>query len=326
MRKINILFISVLITSTVIVITSTNWMGMWAGLEVNLMAFIPLIKTKKMQSSTSMMLYFLVQSLGSLMFMFSVTASHLTTDPSGSTDSITNTVLTLSMMTKLGAAPMHAWLPETMKNMRWFSSGTLMTWQKLAPMWVTSHILTDSKMATIAVLASVITGAIGGINQTSLMKILAYSSISHLGWMLSLMYWSNTWKLYLMVYSVMIIALCFTFSHLNIYFLPQMVTNLTYGSKMITSIHLMSLGGLPPFLGFLPKWMAISTLVENNMIVITIIMCVMSLITLFYYIRMVSPILMLNPSIKKTNLSPQSPMIMPTVFMTVALPVFLVLQ
>ena len=48
---------------------------------------------------------------------------------------------------------------------------------------------------------------------------------------------------------------------------------------------LLSLGGLPPFLGFLPNWIVIQTIITNNIAPLATIVVVTSLITLYYYLK-----------------------------------------
>ena len=56
----------------------------------------------------------------------------------------------------------------------------------------------------------------------------------------------------------------------------------------------MSLGGLPPFLGFLPKWLVIQNLIEINQFFLLFISVCLSLITLYFYLRISYSIYILN--------------------------------
>lgn len=64
--------------------------------------------------------------------------------------------------------------------------------------------------------------------------------------------------------------------------------------KFFIFLNLLSLGGLPPFLGFLPKWLVIQNLVELNQIFLLFIAVCLTLITLYYYLRISYSIYMLN--------------------------------
>lgn len=64
--------------------------------------------------------------------------------------------------------------------------------------------------------------------------------------------------------------------------------------KFFIFLNLLSLGGLPPFLGFLPKWLVIQNLVEINQLFLLFIATCLTLITLFYYLRISYRIYILN--------------------------------
>jgi NADH:ubiquinone oxidoreductase subunit 2 (subunit N) len=55
--------------------------------------------------------------------------------------------------------------------------------------------------------------------------------------------------------------------------------------KFVLFTSLLSLGGLPPFLGFLPKWIAIQTIITNSIAPLATVVVVTSLITLYYYLK-----------------------------------------
>jgi NADH-ubiquinone oxidoreductase chain 2 len=57
---------------------------------------------------------------------------------------------------------------------------------------------------------------------------------------------------------------------------------------------LISLGGLPPFLGFIPKWLVLTNLISNNLFLLRIILVISSLITLFFYLRIIFPAMLMN--------------------------------
>jgi NADH-ubiquinone oxidoreductase chain 2 len=56
-------------------------------------------------------------------------------------------------------------------------------------------------------------------------------------------------------------------------------------TKFIIFTSLLSLGGLPPFLGFLPKWIVIQSIIANNIAPLATVVVVTSLITLYYYLK-----------------------------------------
>nr|QDI93881.1 NADH dehydrogenase subunit 2 [Pseudophylus stundjuki] len=281
------LFMSMLITSTTLVMSSSSLMNMWIGLEINLMAFIPLISSpKNMFMSQSTMMYFLIQSMASMMFiMFILMNKYIF---SFMTNDLIKTMITLTMMMKMGMPPFHMWFPEIMNKISWPMCLVLMTWQKLAPMYIISMTISMNKLTVTIICASAIMGAIGGVNQTSTRKIMAYSSMNHMSWMISCAaMFKKSWIMYMMLYSMLMMIICMMMYNYNIMFINQMniLCNKNMEKMIILSLML-SLGGLPPFLGFLPKWITIQYMISSKEILMMIIMMMAALITLMYYLRM----------------------------------------
>nr|UPL65234.1 NADH dehydrogenase subunit 2 [Ectatops sp.] len=294
------LFVFIMLTSTLITMSSNNWLGMWMGMEINLMSFIPFIKmSKNKKNSQSIMIYFLTQSISSIIMLFSILMNKFMMY--NTYNVMLQAMLTISLMIKLASAPFHMWLPEMMTNMNWMNCFILMTWQKMAPLTMLSN--NTSNLNFIFIILSAMTGAISGLNQTSLRKIMAYSSINHLSWMMMMMMMMKTWYLYMMMYSMIIAMLTMLFKKKNIYFMNQIsIYKLTMTEKMAISSLMFSMGGMPPFLGFMPKLMVIQHMINSHSWFIMLLLMMMSLITLFYYIRMMYPmIIIFNTKIKWTN-------------------------
>nr|YP_009643519.1 NADH dehydrogenase subunit 2 [Antilochus coquebertii]APO08962.1 NADH dehydrogenase subunit 2 [Antilochus coquebertii] len=290
MKATKMIFALMLMTSTLITLNSSSWLGMWMGMEMNLMSFIPLMKSQKnKKSSESMMMYFLTQSISSIILLFTILASYFITY--NIMENIMQLILTISLMIKMASAPFHMWLPETMANLSWKNCAILMTWQKIAPLAILSNNLNNNIM--IFIFLSAMTGAMGGMNQTSFRKIMAYSSINHLSWMMMLMVMNLKWYIYMMFYSIIIIMILIVVEKKNILSINQMMAlKMSSAEKIMITSLMMSMGGLPPFIGFVPKWMVIQSMMSSSMWLIMTFMVLMSLITLFYYLRMMYPLIM----------------------------------
>nr|AYJ22292.1 NADH dehydrogenase subunit 2 [Lymantria mathura] len=288
-------FFSILIFSTLITISSNSWLGCWIGLEINLLSFIPLISNSNNLLSTEASLkYFLTQSIASINFLFSILFS-LTFMKNFEMNFFLTIMINSSMLMKMGSAPFHFWFPNMVEGLSWFNNFILMSWQKISPMIILSYYL-NKNFIMIIVVFNVIIGAIGGLNQTSLRKLMAYSSINNLGWMLiSIMISENLWLLFIIIYSTMISIMCFLFNMMNLFFIDQLfIMNMNSIIKINLLINFLSLGGLPPFIGFFPKWIVINFLINNNLYLLTLIMIMMSLIVLFFYIKIMYSSMMFN--------------------------------
>nr|YP_010890843.1 NADH dehydrogenase subunit 2 [Ceriagrion auranticum]WJK72280.1 NADH dehydrogenase subunit 2 [Ceriagrion auranticum] len=289
----SLLFSSTLIMGTLITISAKSWIIMWIGLEINLLSFIPMMnKNKTPFESESSIKYFMTQAMASMLLLMTIIITEMMT-----MNSEWISMLMLSaLFIKMGAPPFHFWFPAVMQGLSWMNCMLLMTWQKIAPMVMMGYQLWVGMFSNSIILMSVIVGAIGGFNQTSIRKLLAYSSISHLGWMITAMMMGTWyWTMYFVMYTLLNIAVVIIMKSNSMYYLSQVFSfKMNSNMKFTLFMSMLSLGGLPPFLGFLPKWMIIqnSMGMENSFIIIMMVMTTM--ITLYFYLRMTYSAFTLN--------------------------------
>nr|AMP43742.1 NADH dehydrogenase subunit 2 [Leptogaster longicauda] len=292
-----ILFIIMMMIGTFMAISSNSWVSAWMGLEINLLAFIPLMTTiNNLMSSEAALKYFLTQTLASLMFLFASIFLFLKPLDQVNTLILFKMMILCTLLIKSGTAPFHFWFPMVMEGLSWMCGLILLTWQKIAPLVLISY-LPFNKIFYIISIISIFIGSIGGLNQTSLKKIMAFSSINHLGWMLTaLSVNENLWFMYFTVYSLLSLTLVMFFNMFKIFYMNQ-VFSLFVNSKIfkfIFCMNFLSLGGLPPFTGFFPKWMVIQHLIHSNQIMLMFLMTTLTLVTLYYYIRICYSAFMFN--------------------------------
>nr|AIQ80213.1 NADH dehydrogenase subunit 2 [Dendrolimus spectabilis] len=288
-------FMFILIFSTFISISSNSWFGCWIGLEINLLSFIPLISnSNNLLMSEASLKYFLTQSIASINFLFSILMKMILLK-NFDLNNFLSIMINSSLLMKMGSAPFHFWFPNIVEGLSWFNNFILMSWQKITPMILLSYYM-NNNFLLIMMMANIMIGAIGGLNQTSLRKLMTYSSINNLGWMIfAIMISENLWIFYFTTYSFLISIMIFMFYNLNMFFINQLfINNMKSMIKINLFINFLSLGGLPPFIGFLPKWIIINFLINNKMFLLSFIFIMMSLIMLFFYIRIIYSSLMFN--------------------------------
>nr|YP_009349844.1 NADH dehydrogenase subunit 2 [Conocephalus melaenus]AQM39980.1 NADH dehydrogenase subunit 2 [Conocephalus melaenus] len=289
----NWLFLSCLILGTMISICSNSWFSIWMGLEINLLSFIPLMTNKKnILNSEAALKYFLVQAFASAILLFSViiTSTSSNMDFFFDYESIYSFLVSSTVLLKMGAAPFHFWFPGVMEGLNWINCFILMTWQKIAPLVLLSYVIEMNLFIYLIILISIIIGSLGGLNQTSLRKIMAYSSITHLGWMIAgLTVGDNLGFIYFLAYLFLTSGLVVLFFSYNVYHINQnfMIMLRSAPTKLFLFVTLLSLGGLPPFLGFLPKWIIIQSLTQTLSLSLIILMVISTLVTLFFYLRII---------------------------------------
>ena len=292
------LFFFTLLIGTLLSISSSSWFGAWVGVELNLLSFIPLISSKNNQyCSESALKYFLIQALGSSIIILSASFFLLSRESAGA-------FLVASLLLKAGAAPFHFWFPRVMNGLNWPQRITLITVQKVAPISLLSYAIPYSPFFIISssIILSAIVGALGGLNQTFLRKIIAYSSINHIAWILSaIAIRESIWIIYFVIYSLVSSSLALLFFRHQSFHISHIINHSSQSQpvKILTFTSLLSLGGLPPFTGFIAKWFIIQELVFNQMYITLLILLSSALITLFYYLRVsITSIMMSSPKRK----------------------------
>nr|QOD97287.1 NADH dehydrogenase subunit 2 [Fulmarus glacialis] len=284
-----------LLLGTTITISSNHWMMAWAGLEVNTLAIIPLIsKSHHPRAVEAAIKYFLVQAVASALVLFSSMTNAWSTGQWDITQLHHPTsclLLTTAIAMKLGLVPFHFWFPEVLQGSSLITALLLSTMMKFPPITIlllTSHSLNPTLLTTMAI-ASAALGGWMGLNQTQIRKILAFSSISHLGWMTIITIYNP--KLALLTFYLYTLMTTTTFLTLNTTKSLKLSTMMTSWTKtpMLNAalmLTLLSLAGLPPLTGFLPKWLTIQELTKQEMTMTAIIIAMLSLLGLFFYLRL----------------------------------------
>uniref|UniRef100_A0A6M8QE67 NADH-ubiquinone oxidoreductase chain 2 n=1 Tax=Aspidoscelis gularis TaxID=68351 RepID=A0A6M8QE67_9SAUR len=292
---INSILVLSLITGTLITMNSNHWLLAWLGLEINMMAIVPMIsKTHHPRATEATIKYFLAQTGASLLMLFasSTNAWHTGTwDITQLTNPTSCTTLTIALCMKIGLAPMHLWLPEVMQGTTLKMALIIATWQKLAPMsliLMTSNSHSKLLLMLMATL-SIIIGGWGGLNQTQLRKIMAYSSIANMGWMMIILQQApKLTTLTLLLYIMMTTTMFMTLTPQKTKTIKTIGTTWTLSPSLtiITMLTLTSLGGLPPMTGFMPKWLILEKLLSENMTPLATITAMATLLSLFFYLRL----------------------------------------
>nr|QGZ04891.1 NADH dehydrogenase subunit 2 [Phrynocephalus forsythii] len=288
---------------TIMTMSSSNWLMAWIGLELNMLAILPTIsKPKTTRASEATIKYFLTQAIASAMMLLSSTTNAWQT---GSWDimelknKFSTTTMALSLMMKIGAAPVHFWLPEVLQGATLQTALLITTWQKLAPitlMYMISNNIQPALLTSTGVLSMVV-GGLGGINQTQLRKTMAYSSINNLGWTIMIMALSpNLAIMNISIYIIMTTPIFLMMTNASTKTLQNLTTTWTTSTTMTVSIALLMLStsGLPPFTGFTPKMLALNELITQKLTMLATLAIMTSLISLLFYLRITYLIMMLT--------------------------------
>nr|YP_009990465.1 NADH dehydrogenase subunit 2 [Lesueurigobius friesii]QNM99702.1 NADH dehydrogenase subunit 2 [Lesueurigobius friesii] len=279
---------------TTITFASSHWLLAWMGLEINTLAIIPLMAQhhhpRAVEATTK---YFLTQATAAATLLFASTTNawltgqwniHLMAHP------VPTTMIIVALSLKIGLAPLHTWLPEVLQGLDLTTGLILSTWQKLAPFALLLQIpLQDQTILVLLAITSTLVGGWGGLNQTQLRKILAYSSIAHLGWMMIIAQFAPALTLLaLSTYLVMTSAAFLTIKFNNATNINALATTWVKAPLMtaMVPLTLLSLGGLPPLTGFMPKWLILQELTKQGLPLTATLAALTALLSLYFYLRL----------------------------------------
>nr|WNN67281.1 NADH dehydrogenase subunit 2 [Notropis topeka]WNX94973.1 NADH dehydrogenase subunit 2 [Notropis topeka]WNX94986.1 NADH dehydrogenase subunit 2 [Notropis topeka] len=280
---------------TTLTFASSHWLLAWMGLEINTLAIVPLMAQhhhpRAVEATTK---YFLTQATAAAVILFASTTNAWITgewNMTNMSDPIATAMILAALALKIGLAPMHFWMPEVLQGLDLLTGLILSTWQKLAPLALIMQTAQtfDPTLLTALGLMSTLVGGWGGLNQTQLRKILAYSSIAHMGWMIIILQHApHLTLLALLTYILMTSA---AFLTLKLSYTTKVSTLATTWSKspLLTAtaaLVLLSLGGLPPLTGFVPKWLILQELTKQGLPLTATMMALAALISLYFYLRL----------------------------------------
>nr|ABW76085.1 NADH dehydrogenase subunit 2 [Nactus vankampeni] len=283
-----------LTTSSIITMASNHWLLAWLALELNTLSILPIImRNPHPRTTEATTKYFLTQTTAAALILFATANNAWQTGHWSilqTTSPLTITTITVALMLKLALAPTHFWYPEVLQGTTLFTALAISTWQKLAPLalliMMINHLSTNILLFTG--LLSTLVGAWMGLNQTQMRKIIAFSSIAHMGWLIIALIISPTLTtLTLIIYMIMTTSLFTSLITTTSKTLLDISTSWAHSPTLLTLtlLTLMSLGGLPPLTGFMPKLLILKNLTTNNLLLISTLLALSTLPSLFFYMR-----------------------------------------
>nr|WPJ85788.1 NADH dehydrogenase subunit 2 [Amolops tanfuilianae] len=313
------IFLLSLAVGTTVTLSSYHWFLAWIGLEINTLAIIPIMtKIPHPRATEAATKYFLTQATASALILFS---SLINAWQTGSwsipiTNEMSMNIFSIAILMKLGLAPLHFWMPEVLQGISLTTGLIVSTWQKIAPMALllqTSPMI-NTYLIIIMGLTSIFIAGWGGIAQTQLRKIIAFSSIGHLGWMIIVLKFSPQLTLFnFLLYILMTTSMFTSLTTISVTKMSQMSTSWSKAPALTatTTLILLSLAGLPPLTGFAPKLLITLELIKQGSTLVAMMALLASLLSLFFYLRLVYVISLTLPpnthnslAIWRTNLKP----------------------
>ena len=305
-----------------IMVSANNLIGLYLGIELQSLSLYVLatIDRNSLKSSESGVKYFVLGALSSGLFLYGCSLVYGFT---GSTNyliinenfSINNLGLIFGLVFilvglafKVSAVPFHMWTPDVYEGSPTSVTAFFTLAPKVAGIGAFIQILFVAFSAAFEewkailifiAIASMILGSVAAIGQTNIKRLMAYSSISHIGYALAGLATGTVSGIsatlsYMTIYVIMKIG-AFTcilfFSRDKVYY--EDIRDLSGLSKnhpviaVCFCLILFSLAGIPPLAGFFAKFYIFKAVVESEMYLLAIIGLLSSVIAAFYYLRII---------------------------------------
>jgi NADH-quinone oxidoreductase subunit N len=308
-----------------IMASAASLLTVYLGLELLSLSLYAMVAMQRDSDSASeaAMKYFILGALASGMLLYGISMIYgltghlqLSEIAKAVTDESINRsylvfatiFLIIGMAFKLGAAPFHMWVPDVYQGAPTSVTLFISTAPKLAAFAITIRILVDgllplvSDWQNILMVLAVLSMGVGNIiaiAQTNIKRMLAYSTIAHVGYLfLGLIAGTEAGfsgsMFYIISYALMslggfgmVILLSrngFEAEMLNDY---KGLAERSPWFAFIMMCFMFSMAGVPPFLGFWSKWFVLKELVDAGFVSLAAVAVVFSIIGAFFYLRIV---------------------------------------
>nr|YP_009651563.1 NADH dehydrogenase subunit 2 [Amphiura digitula]QDA81587.1 NADH dehydrogenase subunit 2 [Amphiura digitula]QHT54245.1 NADH dehydrogenase subunit 2 [Amphiura digitula] len=309
------LFYNVNLALSVFVILSfSNWFLVWAVIELITILLISLVSQDlSPRSVEGLSKYFIINAVASVLIIGGVVARYLLFGESnlvGDYVGLPLVFVLLGLFIKLAVFPNPYWFVDVVSGFNMLRSFYIIIVSKIVPVYLYIILVNNSHSYALTLVGaiSILVGSISGVSQNSIRKIVAYSSISHFGWLVIGLPWLTLEGCFFVFvcYFVMLIPILWVGGYYNIDDLNSI--NRVYhqpGVIILVILSLLSLGGLPPLIGFMYKWFIFLGLLSGGQYLVCGYLIVMSIISLFYYLRISYYLYSLYwPEIKLVALAP----------------------
>ena len=313
-----ILFVLFATLGSFVLISSNNFLTAFIGLELQSLSLylMAAFNTKDLNSNEAGIKYFSLGALSSGFLLFGIsmvyfdTGNFLFQNLNNFTyiSEIGLSLILISLFFKVSAAPFHIWTPDVYEGSPTISTlffATLPKFASLIFLFRVYHELNISEIESlnyifqIVCAISLLVGAYGAITQKIIKRLLAFSSINHIGFiLLGIMSYKlmseGTLFFYLIIYLITTFGIFAVI--LNLRTVDGEVTKIsdlnglrfTSRSKAIALlVFLFSLAGIPPFAGFFAKFFILSASVNEGLYLLSIIAVISSVIAAFYYLSVI---------------------------------------
>lgn len=315
----------------ILLVSSNDLLTIYLAMELQSLSFYTLATLKRDdESSTEAGLkYFILGGLSSGIFLFGTSLIYGLTGWTnldslnlfifelGFQESLPSTGLLIgvlfigiALLFKLAAAPFHMWVPDVYQGSPTPITAFFATVPKIAILGVLIKLYLNTFLGLMiqwqpliifCSITSMIIGSFGALNQSLIKRLLAYSAISHIGYVLIALASGTHTSLqalliYMTIYMIMsiqsftvLLSLRKKLNNKPINYLIELV-GLSRSQPVLAitfSISLLSLAGIPPLAGFFSKWFVFSAAIQSHLYLLAILGVLTSVLASVYYLRLI---------------------------------------
>ena len=249
----------------------------WLRLELNMLRFLPIFSYKENIEIENSIKYFLVQRWASIIFLMRFFFSFIFINNF-------SLIIIFRIFVKLGVVPFHIWFISILKSRSLFILIFLSTVQKIIPLIILINLYINLNLYYINILLTIFFSVIIIPSMIRLNKILAVSSVNNIIWLIFRILISiKLIIIFILIYLFMLVGIYFIYNLYNINIFYQIVSINLFDKFFIVMLFI-SLGGMPPLLGFLRKYLILKILLLEEKVYIILIIIFSSLLILYYYL------------------------------------------
>ena len=257
--------------SSLLLVSSINWLSIYLAIELQTLTLFILaaLKRDSSYSTEAGLKYFVLGAVSSGIFLFGCALLYgLTGETSIQginsilTADVGKVLITISLLFKLSAAPFHMWAPDVYDGSPTTITALLAIVPKVGVFSILIQIGPVTNVVLLCAVFSMIYGAIGALNQTKIKRLLAYSGIAHMGFILFGVAIGSfesiqATLIYLIIYVIM--GICSFSIILSLKLTKDLIVELSGLSRknpviaLTLALTFLSTAGVPPLAGFLSK-------------------------------------------------------------------------
>ena len=299
------ILILIVALSSLLLVSSVNWLSIYLAMELQTLTLFILaaIKRDSAYSTEAGLKYFVLGAVSSGLFLFGCALLYGVTGEisvqginSVLTADAGKILITVSLLFKLSVTPFHMWAPDVYEGAPTITTALLATVPKVAVFSILVQIGAVTNVVLVCALLSIAYGSIGALNQTKIKRLLAYSGIGHMGFMLFGVAIGSFESIqasliYMIVYVIM--SVCSFSIILSLNLTKNLIIEVSGLSRdnpamaLTLGLIFLSIAGIPPLAGFLSKWFILLAGVSSGYYLISIMIVVSSVIAGVYYVRLV---------------------------------------